>query len=117
MCTFTVISFGQYALDLQEFVAERLNFTVVVVLAAAAYKLAVAQLAPPVGYLTVLDWYVLSCIGIIAFQSVAVPLCHLARTHSEVCDRSSCALAFAMFVLQNAWLLRQSRQSRAADPG
>ena len=62
MAIFGIISFGQYALEIETYVADRLNFSLVTVLTAAAYKLATGQLVPHVSYVTALDIYVLGTV-------------------------------------------------------
>lgn len=60
MLTFVIMSFMSYFVHKKD-VADRMDLSLTLVLTAAAYKFVVAGMLPAVGYLTLLDKYVLAC--------------------------------------------------------
>ena len=106
---FGFISFSQYALRLDDHVADRLNFSLVTVLTAAAYKLATGQLVPHVSYVTSLDIFVLTSIATVSIHTMTGPSCHLIENSDaqRSCDLICGGVNFLFFLAINWWLLRK----------
>ena len=117
MALFVFVSFGDHALGVAEHVADRMNFSLVTLLTAAAYKLAVAQLVPPVSYLTRLDTYVLTCILIVALECIMLPIAYGFGESANQVEGATFYVAISAFIWLNVSFFRaffRSRQGIAA---
>ena len=86
-----------------EKIQDRLSASLTLVLTAVAYKYNVVQTAPPIGYHTWLDWYVLMCYG--ALFAVVLENCISYQTkdyqNHVVIERRMVWALFIMFLLLN----------------
>lgn len=86
-----------------EKIQDRLSASLTLVLTAVAYKYNVVQTAPPIGYHTWLDWYVLMCYG--ALSAVVLENCISYQTkdyqNHVVIERTMVCTMFIVFLLFN----------------
>ncbi len=104
-----VLSWVIFLMDAGE-IGNRSAVSVTLLLATVAFSYVVSGITPRVSYLTLLDWFLLGCFGLIflsMLETVVVYLLHRRGTRAAVAariDRWSLALFPVLFLLVNALL-------------
>lgn len=123
MGLFSLLSIGTFSLPQTDFAADRLGIPVSLLLTSTAYSLTVSEQIPKVGYLTVLEAYVLLsalfigfvCLGVIALNYMDSDLLE-DRTEDELMQRDVWAVCIAvlLWVLLQGWFARSVQTYRHA---
>ena len=90
-----------------ENIGDRLSVILTLLLTAVTFKFVVSQSLPPVSYLTVLDWYVLS--SVIFIFSVAIENSIVARikrkSYRAIFDRGAWSASIVLFILMHLYFV------------
>ena len=106
MFLISLLSFTTFFVS-PESIGDRLGVILTLLLTAVTFKFVVSQSLPPVSYLTVLDWYVLS--SVVFIFSVAIENSVVAKmerkSHQLIIDESAWSVSIAVFILIHAFFI------------
>jgi len=117
MASFALLAALQWVHPREE-AALRLDVTLAMALAGAAYKVAIATMIPPVAYLTLLDIYVVGCLFSIVLMAAEGALVSLPSVTAQTADRIDTVAMYTLIVLFGLihayflWRVRAARLQR-----
>jgi hypothetical protein len=116
------LSFLQFAIPLEEFVADRVAISLTLLLTAAAYRFAITTTVPAVSYLTMLDHYVLACsifiILMVIESGVVVTIARIDDKAAELLEFATMIALLVLFAVFHAWFAWKvyKIQTKPKDP-
>ena len=104
MFLISLLSFTTFFID-PDSTGDRLSVILTLLLTAVTFKFVVSQSLPPVSYLTVLDWYVLTSVIFIFAVALENSIVSKIKTVDgrKLFDNLSCGIASLSFVLIHLW--------------
>eukprot|EP00041_Stephanoeca_diplocostata_P009950 m.157196 g.157196 ORF g.157196 m.157196 type:complete len:510 (+) comp17964_c0_seq5:220-1749(+) len=116
MAMFCLLSIGAFTLDPNEYVGDRFNVVITLLLTATAYSLTIAEKLPTLGYLTWLDKYILASFFFIMVVAVAIIFLNYADETSRSVDDTAAVVALGAWgLLQVLMYVITVRASRRHD--